>query len=656
MQTQTETGSSPSKGTSKKLIRVRTVLNSAYNIDVTPDKSLIKKLGRTGYRTEQAIAELIDNSIDARIKEKAERVDVRLDFDKRQITITDNGQGMNDDELKRALTIAKETKREGQSLGQFGLGMKSACSTLGKSFKLTTTKPDSKTVLTAEYDEDQWLGDESKNWTNFEIKKTDKKTDWHGTVITIGKLKVPLYPNQLSNFRKSFGIRYGPYLKDRQIRIRVNSKDCRAARPDLQKGTRKKISIRLPSGSTITGWIGLLERRSVKGDYGIHLYRRGRLIRAFDKFGIRHHPEVARIIGEISLDHVPVNFHKTGFLEDSLEYMEATAGFRRDPTVMQTLRSSSSQRGDAAEIRSVLEYEHGTIPERPIDTRISAAGAKSLLRKAGSLTIRRGGLKMNMEFSDMAGGIYNTGSPDDGLDVTVNRSSHAFGAFKNPLFLLGMIRIEAELAADNPAKYAGFIDERNKRWDEFVRKFMPNPAKKDRSETIVPIPNYSLEDELIELHDHLRESFEHDFQFTGLSTLAPFLHNAYNRIIYTIQTVNGAGQELLESVTDYTTRFTAMLNPRPIEVETALGLTRDRRFLIIREYAERLPASWAAPEKAWLDLYFEVKKGGIMMYHDELTTIMDDLLEGGLASPAKLRSLARRRKVLGAIERYLGGE
>jgi len=304
----------------------------------------------------------------------------------------------------------------------------------------------------------------------------------------------------------------------------------------------------------------------------------------------------------------------------------------------------------------VLEYEHGTIPERPIDTRISAAGAKSLLRKAGSLTIRRGGLKMNMEFSDMAGGIYNTGSPDDGLDVTVNRSSHAFGAFKNPLFLLGMIRIEAELAADNPAKYAGFIDERNKRWDEFVRKFMPNPAKKDRSEKIVPIPNYSLEDELIELHDHLRESFEHDFQFTGLSTLAPFLHNAYNRIIYTVQTVNGAGQELLESVTDYTTRFTAMLNPRPLEVETALGLTRDRRFLIIREYAERLPASWAAPEKAWLDLYFEVKKGGITMYHDELTTILDDLLEGGLASPAKLRSLARRRKVLGAIERYLGGE
>lgn len=657
MARKTGTGSAQSNRQTKKTARVRATLRSSYNVDITPDKSLIKKLGRTGYRTEQAIAELIDNSIDARTTQGTERIDVRLDFDKRQITIADNGRGMDLGELKKALTIAKETKKNGEGLGQFGLGMKSACSTLGKSFSLTTTKPDSDAILTAEYDEDRWLGDESKDWTNFEIKKTGKEKDWHGTAITVSKLKVPLYPNQLSNLRKSFGIRYGPYLKDGLVKIEVNSKACKATGPELKKGTKKRISIMLPSGSRITGWIGLLERRSVKGDYGIHLYRRGRLIRAFDKFGIRHHPEVARIIGEISLDHVPVNFHKTGFLEDSLEYGEAAAGFRRDPEVVRMIRSSSSRKADAAEIQSVLGYEQGLTPEKPIDTRISAAGAKSLLRNAGGFTVRRGPLRLNLGFGDDTGGIYRADRSDDGLDVTINRSSHAFGAFKNPLFLLGMIRIEAELAADDPDKYADFVGERNKRWDEFVRKFLPAPAaRKGRSGGTTPTPNYSLADELIELHDHLRESFEHDFQFTGLSTLAPFLQNSYGKVIYTVQTVNGAGQELLESISDHTRRFVTMLNPKPLEAETALGISRDRRFLIIREHAERLPASWAAPEKAWLDLYFEVRKGRITMYRDELDTVMDELLRSGLASPARLRSLARHRKVLGEIEQYLGGE
>ena len=49
-------------------------------IDITPDKSLIQKLGLTGYRTAEAISELLDNSIDARIGEDTERIDVVLDF------------------------------------------------------------------------------------------------------------------------------------------------------------------------------------------------------------------------------------------------------------------------------------------------------------------------------------------------------------------------------------------------------------------------------------------------------------------------------------------------------------------------------------------------------------------------------------------------
>lgn len=302
---------------------------SNITVDITPDKSLIKKLGLVGYRTEQAVAELIDNSIDARL-EGTETIEVVLDFRHGQIGVFDDGCGMDSEELGEALTVAKETKNG--KLGQFGLGLKSACSSLGKVFVMRTSTPESDSVFTARYDEDQWLGDASKRWTNFEVEKTGKTDDWHGTQITISKIKVPLYPNQLLNFRRRFGIRYGPYIKRGQVHILVNYRTCKPSSPKLVDGKEHPVSIET-AGGRMTGWVGLLARRSIKGDYGIHLYRDGRLISAFDKFGIRLHPSSARVVGELSLDHVPVNFHKTGFLTESPEYREAASKFIADPTV-----------------------------------------------------------------------------------------------------------------------------------------------------------------------------------------------------------------------------------------------------------------------------------------------------------------------------------
>ncbi len=626
------------------------------SINITPDKSLIKKLGLTGYRTEQAIAELIDNSIDARIPEKTEHIDVRLDFDKKQILVTDNGIGMGLEDLQNALTIAKETKKEGEKLGQFGLGMKSACSNLGKAFTLITTKQDSNLEYTAKYDEEQWLNDRSKNWTNFEIEESEKDNKWHGTIIIISKLKIPLYPNQISNFKKRFGIRYGPYLKNGQIQITINSRQCKPIQPELEEGTKRKISIKLPSGNIIKGWVGLLEKRSIKGDYGIHLIRKGRLIKAFDKFGIRQHPEVAKIVGELSLDHVPVNFHKTGFFEDSLEYQEAEKCFRTDPVVIKTLRSSSSQKTSTSEIQSILNYKSGTVPETPIDTRISISNATSLLHKAEHFTVEDDN-KIEYVFEDGDFGIYLIETRGTQHKVTINRNSDAFKSFKNPLFLLGLIKIEVELYLKTNQKNSKFLEERNILWTEFVSNFLPKTEihKSKRTEKIVPLPNYSLVSEMIELHDHIKENFEHSFQFTGLSTLSPFLQNAYNKIFYNIQTVNGAGQELLELINEHSPQITVLLDPKDTELDTIQKIPVEK-IIIIREYAEKLSTTWAIPEKAWFDLYYEVIKHGLTLYKDELIIILDDLLENSLLDKSKLRSLARHRKIQDEIEEYIGSE
>ena len=628
-------------------------------VDITPDKSLIKKLGLTGYRTEQAIAELIDNSIDARIPGKIGQIDVRLDFERKNIRILDNGVGMNLKELQNALTIAKETKTDSKKLGQFGLGMKSSCSTLGKSFTIVTTKPQSEIEYSASYDEDKWLNDKSLSWSNFVIEENKKENNWNGTLIIITKLKVPLYPNQASNFKKSYGARYGPHLKNNQIRLRINSLECKSTEPSIERGTKRKIKITLPSGNSIEGWIGLLEKRSIKGNYGIHLYKNGRLIKSFDKFGITQHPENAKIIGELELSHIPVNFHKTGFLDDSLEFIEAVNEFKNDPTVKEILRRLTLEKTTASSIQDILDYFSGNIKSGKLDTKISKASAESLLKKATNFKTKDQNQTIEIEFKDTHEAkteLYSLETTDLGIKLVINRQSAAFGAVKNPLFLIGLIESEAKIIAENPREYSHFIEKRNELWVKFLTDWTTKEKKKKRkiAANIGPLPNYSLSSDLVNLHDFLKEKFEHRFQFTGLSTLYSFLQNAYSKIIYTIYTIKGSGQQLHDLIMDYPdNEFTVLLNPKSLEIKTALEVSDKQKFIVIREYAEKPTTDWALPEKAWIDLYTEIIKHQIPFSKDELFVILDGLIENNLIDKTKLKSIARHRNLFDEINPYL---
>jgi hypothetical protein len=84
-----------------------------------------KAFARIGYELADALADIIDNSLDA----KASRVEITFHRDDKRIyavTIADNGQGMNDPLLRDAMRFAAPAKRRDDVLGVFGLGMKSA--------------------------------------------------------------------------------------------------------------------------------------------------------------------------------------------------------------------------------------------------------------------------------------------------------------------------------------------------------------------------------------------------------------------------------------------------------------------------------------------------------------------------------------------------
>lgn len=78
-----------------------------------------------GYTFEAAVADVIDNSIDA----KAQTIMVRIILHKKKpldIVIWDDGDGMNPETLREAMRFGADVTQEEKRLGKFGLGLKLA--------------------------------------------------------------------------------------------------------------------------------------------------------------------------------------------------------------------------------------------------------------------------------------------------------------------------------------------------------------------------------------------------------------------------------------------------------------------------------------------------------------------------------------------------
>ena len=98
------------------MVNVQEVIPSA--------KRLIKSLRDIGYDFSTAVADLVDNSIEA----GATRIDILVEFDGDNsfVRISDNGKGMTVDELKEAMRYGSERTYNEEDLGKFGLGLKTA--------------------------------------------------------------------------------------------------------------------------------------------------------------------------------------------------------------------------------------------------------------------------------------------------------------------------------------------------------------------------------------------------------------------------------------------------------------------------------------------------------------------------------------------------
>ncbi|MDA8001977.1 MAG: ATP-binding protein [Alphaproteobacteria bacterium] len=632
------------------------------SIDITPDKTLIQKTGLVGYSTAEALAELVDNSIDARLGRVG--VSLHLDFQGMRITISDDGRGMDMGGLRAAMTVARRTKPDG-SLGQFGMGMKSACSALGGRFEIRTSAEGSPKEYSVSYDEEEWLSDGAAGWRNFGVTETDLagRDDWHGTSIAIDRLKVPLYPNLATNLRKSFGQRYGSYIKDGTASVRVNRTLCKPFRPDVEKGTRIMIRIETRDGAVITGHVELLRARSVGGKYGIDLYRHGRLIKPHVKFGFPAHPENSLVTGRLDLDHVPVNFQKNDFIGESDEYREALRAFKDSGPASRILAMSRSRSPDTPSVDPVFEYfAAGSEPPRMRPGMSSGTSAR-VLGDARPFVVAAGGRRIRVLFeSGGSGPLY--GVSDDGGDrtVTINRDSASFSFVRNPLFLIGMIAAEAA-AMPSGKGFADFVMARNRSVEESLRglKAGRGPFRPRRRDIPIPdIPGYGLAGELVDLHDRLEEVADYRFQFTAMSTLVPYLHNHKGQIVYTVHAAPGRGGDLAGALTDMLDeadeRHIIVINAP--SRDTLAGLLANRgmaRIIAVRENRSISGPTVAGPEKAVTDLIVESETYGIPVGLHEVGRILRGLVDDGLVDADRARRYARFRKRSGRLEELLAG-
>ncbi len=100
---------------------------------VPPDPGIMEAIG-LNYALEAAVADLVDNSIDAGA------TDVLVRFIRRgprisSLCVADNGCGMDKTELEHAMTLGRRRDYDPDDLGHFGLGLKAA--SLGRAQSLT---------------------------------------------------------------------------------------------------------------------------------------------------------------------------------------------------------------------------------------------------------------------------------------------------------------------------------------------------------------------------------------------------------------------------------------------------------------------------------------------------------------------------------------
>jgi hypothetical protein len=173
-------------------------------IELIPSaKRLIRSLRDIGYEFVDAVADIVDNSVEAQAT--AIRIDLRFDGENSYLTIADNGTGMTSEEIQESLRFGSDRSYdESNDLGRYGLGLKTA--SLSQCERMTVSSR--KSTEAGRFYSYCWdLGhiESTNRWEVLEIAREELKeqVEQHlegttGTVVTwerLGRLLGYKYPS-----------------------------------------------------------------------------------------------------------------------------------------------------------------------------------------------------------------------------------------------------------------------------------------------------------------------------------------------------------------------------------------------------------------------------------------------------------------------------
>lgn len=197
---------------------------------------LLSSLRSVGYTPETAIADIVDNSLSA----NASAIDIEFNWHDQVIIISDNGDGMSEQELLKSMNIGSSDPLDLRSihdLGRFGMGMKTASFSLGK--KLTVLAKNGGVLNNASWDldyvrqKDLWQILVEDNASTF-IDKLAGRLSGHdnGTVICISNIDKVISSDSVyekkkfykivDNVKNHLSLVFHRFMESRKISIAVN--------------------------------------------------------------------------------------------------------------------------------------------------------------------------------------------------------------------------------------------------------------------------------------------------------------------------------------------------------------------------------------------------------------------------------------------------
>ena len=158
-------------------------------------KGLFQALRDMGYENTAAIADLVDNSIDA----NATNIRITISEDMQKIFIADDGIGMSAEVLNTAIKLGGKKAHDNNSdLGKYGLGLITASLSMGRVLRVITKNDNKYNTAVLDYDvvcdTNKFIADFHESTKN-EIEAFDYRTQnaSSGTIIIIDKCDLIQY-------------------------------------------------------------------------------------------------------------------------------------------------------------------------------------------------------------------------------------------------------------------------------------------------------------------------------------------------------------------------------------------------------------------------------------------------------------------------------